>query len=112
MFVGGEFYYDSAWLRGEPTLSTEKMTFLNGGKACLIVISEYLLDHGIKKILLPSYLCPTIVNTLERCGLACEYYQVNPDFSIDLDDLAQKVHRPAGSLFHQLFRFHPSTGGS
>ena len=108
MFVGGEFYYDTFWLRDKPTLSTENMTFLNGGKACLIVISDYLLDHGVKKILLPSYLCPTIVTTLEHCGLACEYYQINPDFSIDLDDLAQKaINHQAVYLINYFGFIHP-----
>jgi hypothetical protein len=108
MFVGGEFYYDTYWLREEPTLPTEDMIFLNGGKACLIVIGEYLLDHGIKKILLPSYLCPTIVTTLEHCGLTCEYYQVNPDFSINLDDLAQKASNHRSVYFINYFGFtHP-----
>ncbi len=108
MFVGGEFYYDTFWLLDRPTLSTENMIFLNGGKACLIVISDYLLDHGVKKILLPSYLCPTIVTTLEHCGLVCEYYQVNPDFSIDLDDLSQKAGSHQAVYFINYFGFfHP-----
>ena len=84
MFVGGEFYDDPRWQLDRPTISTKDMTFLNGGKACLIVIGDYLLDHGINKILLPSYLCPSIVTPLERCGLTCDYYQINPDFSINL----------------------------
>ena len=110
MFVGGEFYYDTYWLRDRPTLSTENVVFLNGGKACLIVISDYLLEHGVKKILLPSYLCPTIVNTLEHCGLACEYYQINPDFSIDLDDLSEKAINHQAVYFINYFGFiHPPT---
>ena len=108
MFVGGEFYADTRWLVGKPTISTEKMTFLNGGKACLIVMGDYLRDHGIKKILLPSYLCPTIVTTLEHCGLTCDYYQINPDFSIDLDDLTQKGMNHQAVYFINYFGFlHP-----
>lgn len=108
MFVGGEFFYGTYWLQDKPTLSSENMVFLNGGKACLIVIGEYLLDHAVKKILLPSYLCPTIVNTLEHCGLACEYYQINPDYSIDLDDLAQKAITHQAVYFINYFGFlHP-----
>lgn len=91
MFVGGEFYNDARWMRDKPTITTEGLTFLNGGKACLIVISDHLREHGIEKVLLPSYLCPTIVNTLERCGITCDYYQVNPDLSIDLHDLERKA---------------------
>lgn len=109
MFVGGEFYYEPNWIANQPTISTQNMTFLNGGKACLIVISDYLIDHGIKKILLPSYLCPTIVTTLERCGLICEYYQINSDFSIDLEDLTQKVIRHTAVYFINYFGFlHPA----
>ena len=74
MFLGGEFYSDPRWLTAAPTLSTEGLYFLNGGRACLTVIAAYLLDHGIDRILLPSYLCPSIVVTLERAGLLCEYY--------------------------------------
>jgi len=89
MFVGGEFFYDDLWQTDQPVISTGGMTFLNGGKACLIVICEFLRDHGIDRLLLPAYICPTIVNTLERCGLACAYYPVRPDLSIDLAALAQ-----------------------
>jgi hypothetical protein len=109
MFVGGEFYYDTRWIAEKPTISTENMTFLNGGKACLIVVSGYLRDHGIKKILLPSYLCPTIVTTLERCGLTCDYYQIKSDFSIDLDDLDQKVVNHQGVYFINYFGFLHAT---
>ena len=108
MFVGGEFYFDTRWLADKPTISTENSTFLNGGKACLIVISDYLLAHGIKKVLLPSYLCPTIVSTLEHCGLTCDYYQINPDFSINLDDLDQKAANRQAVYFINYFGFlHP-----
>ena len=109
MFVGGEFYYDTRWFVDKPVISTDKTTFLNGGKACLIVIADYLLDHGIDRILLPSYLCSTIVTTLERCGLTCDYYQVNPDFFIDLDDLDQKIANHRAVYFINYFGFlHPT----
>lgn len=107
MLVGGEFYEDSFWLRNKSTLSTDGLSFLNGGKACLLVIGSALLDHGIKKILLPSYLCPSIVNPLEQCGLTCEYYQINPDFSIDLADLAEKAPHHQAVYFINYFGFSP-----
>ena len=105
MFVGGEFYNDNRWLLEKPTISTLNMTFLNGGKACLIVIAAYLLDHGINKLLLPSYLCPTIVTTLEHCGLSCNYYQINSDFSIDLIDLTHKLADHQALYFINYFGF-------
>ncbi|MBA4420783.1 MAG: hypothetical protein C0391_06520 [Anaerolinea sp.] len=91
MFVGGEFYYDQHWKAEKPSLSTDGMLFLNGGTACLVVICAYLLDHGIRKMLLPSYLCPSIVSTLEHCSMQYGYYRVNRDLSMDVNDLAEKV---------------------
>ncbi len=105
MFVGGEFYYDNSWLAEKPGTDTRAMTFLNGGKACLMVISDYLLDHGINKILLPSYLCPTILNTLENCGLTYGFYQVRPDLSIDLEDLICQSREYRGVYFINYFGF-------
>ncbi len=108
MIVGGEFFYDARWRVDVPAISTGGMTFLNGGKACLIVISEYLLSHGIGRVLLPAYLCPTIVNTLESCGLACDYYRVRPDFSIDLESLASKSGHHRAVYFINYFGFFHS----
>jgi dTDP-4-amino-4,6-dideoxygalactose transaminase len=108
MFVGGEFYEDPRWLAHKPTISTENMLFLNGGKASLTLISEFLLDHDIYQILLPSYLCPTIITTLENYGLDFEYYQVNLDFSIDLEDLAQKSKSHRAVYFINYFGFYHS----
>lgn len=108
MFVGGEFYYDQRWQQDKPTLSTEKWHFLNGGRACLAVIGDYLVDHDIHKILMPSYLCPTILDALERCGLDHGFYQVNEDLSIDLDDIAQKAGAYKAVYFINYFGFlHP-----
>jgi hypothetical protein len=105
MFVGGEFYKDARWLKDKPTINTEGMTFLNGGKACLIVISAYLRAQGIDNILLPAYLCPTIVDTLERCGLTCTYYRANRDLTIDLQDLVRKAGRQQAVYFINYFGF-------
>jgi hypothetical protein len=91
MFVGGELYNEERWLTNKRTLTTDGMYFLNGGMACLIVISDFLLDHKIRSILLPTYLCPSIVNIFEHQGLVCDYYQVNQDLSVDLDDLRRKL---------------------
>lgn len=107
MIIGGEFYEDTRWRMDTPTISTKNMVFLNGGKACLLTIGACLLDHNIQKILLPAYLCPSIVNPLEQSGLTCDYYQVNPDFSIDLDDLASKVINNHAVYFINYFGFLP-----
>lgn len=105
MWVGGEFYYDDRWQLDEPVLYTAGMTFLNGGKACLIVIAAYLHSQGVERILLPAYLCPTIVNTLEGCGMHCGYYPIRPDLTIDLDDLEIQLNGHKAVLFINYFGF-------
>jgi len=83
------------------------MYFLNGGKACLTVIGDYLRDHGIERILLPAYLCPTIVTTLAGCGVRCDAYRVNEDLSIDLEDLGRKAGGYRAVYFINYFGFSP-----
>ncbi len=105
LFVGGEFYTDDQWLTTSRTINTDGMYFLNGGKACLILIADFLRAHDIHQILLPAYLCPSIITTLEKQGLQCSYYLVQPNLSIDLSDLAKKVHTHRAVYFINYFGF-------
>ena len=111
LFVGGEFYYDNQWKTELPSFPSEGTVFLNGGKACLIVICDYLRDHGIHQVLLPAYLCPTIVDTLESCGLHCDYYNVSTSFTIDTNDLEHHLREKQAVYFINYFGFShsPST---
>jgi hypothetical protein len=112
MFVGGEFYYDESWLLDSPALDVQGSTFLNGGTACLLVIADYLLDHGIRRVLLPSYLCPSIVTTFEYRGLDCGFYLVNEDLSLDLQDAARKAESCRAFLYINYFGFSHSPEAS
>jgi hypothetical protein len=105
MFVGGEFYYDGCWLLDKPVISAASMHFLNGGRACLQIISDYLVGQGIERIILPSYLCPSILPPLERAGLSYDYYQVNEDLSIDLENLSKKAPGYKAVYFINYFGF-------
>jgi hypothetical protein len=108
MFVGGEFYYEDKWLSSAPTITTDGMYFLAGGQACLMVIGGYLRAQGIERVLLPSYLCPSILTALGHCGLAFDFYRVNEDLSIDLDDLARKAAAHRALYFINYFGFLPA----
>ena len=108
LFVGGEFYYDKRWQAERPTDPSNGALFLNGGKACLMLICAYLRDRGIQRVLLPSYLCPTIVDTLEARGMNCDYYAVGADFSIDTQDLEQHLAENQAVYFINYFGFSPN----
>jgi dTDP-4-amino-4,6-dideoxygalactose transaminase len=107
-FVGGEFYDDPGWFLDEPALPVENAYFLNGGRASLAVISDYLLDHGIHRILLPAYLCPSILDVFQQHRLEWDFYRINQDLSIDLTDLKEKVKNTQAIYFINYFGFpHP-----
>ena len=108
MFVGGEFYYEDRWLMDKPVIATGQMTFLNGGKACLTLICDYLIDHQVDRILLPAYLCPTIVQTIDSAGLRFDFYQVNEDLSVNLEDLSHKIADYPAAYLINYFGFHHS----
>lgn len=93
MFVGGEFYDDLRWVVQSSALNTDGLYFLNGGRASLTVIADYLLSVGITSILLPTYLCPSILDVLDQKGLGYSFYQVNRDFSIDLENLEVQAQK-------------------
>jgi hypothetical protein len=105
MWVGGEFYYDDRWQVEAPVIDTAGMTFLNGGKACLIVIADHLRSLGVDSILLPAYLCPTIVDTLESRGMRCAYYPICVDLSLDLDALDRLCRSTKAVFFINYFGF-------
>jgi dTDP-4-amino-4,6-dideoxygalactose transaminase len=105
MVVGGEFYYDGRWTLDTPIVETRELSFLNGGKACLIVICKYLLAQGIDTLLLPAYLCPSILSIIRSCGMKADFYRVLPDFSIDVTDLTCKAIGHKAIYFINYFGF-------
>ncbi len=79
-----------------------------GVRHAWLVIGDYLFSHGITKILLPSYLCTSIITALESKGISCAFYQVNEDLSINLDDVVQKIDGHQAFYFINYFGFlHP-----
>lgn len=108
LFVGGEFYDDNCWKTDRVYCPADGAVFLNGGKACLTVISNYLRDHKITRVLLPTYLCPTISDAFEAGGLGCDYYRIRSDFSIDLPDLVRRLESHQAVYFIHYFGFPPA----
>jgi hypothetical protein len=105
MYVGGEFYYDGKLSIATPTLSTGGGYFLAGGKACLIVISDFFRQMDIQKILLPAYLCPEILDTFLSLGMEWDLFPIRPDLSLDLATLAQMMSRHTAVYFINYFGF-------
>jgi hypothetical protein len=86
-FIGGEFWYDPRYETNAVNIPARGMTYLNGGEAALRLICDYLISHGVREILIPSYVCSTLVDAFERYGLPYTFYSIQDHFRIDLDNL-------------------------
>lgn len=88
-FIGGEFWYDKMII-GEQKKELPGI-FLGGGQSCLYLICEYLKKRKIKKLLLPDYLCPAILDSFDRQGISYDFYGINEDFSLDTEKINQQL---------------------
>lgn len=104
--IGGEHIYDPAWLLPErvhlPGL------FLAGGRACLRLIAQSLRAQGIRRILIPEYICSAVPSALRREGLACSPYPLDDHLQPQLEDLHQRALRTGALLFVNWYGFPPS----
>lgn len=86
-FVGGEFWYDPRYQTDSVKIQAREMTYLNGGEAAIRLICDYLISHGVREILIPSYVCSTIVDAFDRYGFTYTFYTIQDNFRIDLANL-------------------------
>ena len=109
LFVGGEFYEDHRWVSDTPVNVPDNQYFLNGGRACLRVICNYLTTNHQERVLLPSYLCPSIMDIFGKFGLQFHFYNVNKDLSLDLQDIEEKSRSVDAIYFINYFGFQHKT---
>jgi len=92
-YIGGELEINPAELTfkwSEPNKAfLEKYTFYSSGRDALKAILNNI--KPIKKVLLPSYLCPSILQPFKEIGLKYDFYKINKDFSIDENYLFRKL---------------------
>lgn len=43
------------------------------------------------KVLIPAYHCLAMVYPVQWCGATCDFYQINPDLSVDLADIQRRI---------------------
>ena len=70
----------------------------NQGREAIVAGINALRPKDKCKILLPSYLCESIVTAVKYAGIKYDYYKINEDFSIDLDSL-DEMSRSSSIVF-------------
>jgi len=109
--IGGEPWFDTNLLNHSLNqLEQVRGTFLSGGQSSLNFIVKNLQVKEDEIILLPSYLCPTIIQNLERHHARFLFYAVNSDLSINLSDLEAKIgkNKVKAVFFIDYFGFYHS----
>lgn len=101
MPIGGEPFYSPFKLISLPKNNIRNyflerfpgkhLTYTYGGYYSLRVILQHLKLSKDEKVLLPSYMCPTILYPLKELGIQYEFYKVNRNLQIDLGDLSKRV---------------------
>jgi perosamine synthetase len=72
-------------------LDAGKTVFVTSGR---VAIALALLEMKIgknDKVLLPSYHCSSMIEPIVIAGADPVFYKINPDTSVDLDDIAKKI---------------------
>ena len=77
------------------------------GRTGIKLVLTTIRERENQSVLLPSYLCPSILLPCEECQAKITYFAINEDLTVDLEDLGDKVRRmrPDVILFIDYFGF-------
>ena len=102
--TGGEMEFDlSATGRPKVNSLTDLGTSHASGRAALYAILMALSRKGINNILLPEYICPTVVTTVTAAGFTYRYYRIDEEFRPDINDVAAKADDASAVLVVNYF---------
>lgn len=90
--IGGEFWYQNQLQDNEIENNIDdSATLLSGGMSAIqYIINDISFDED-EVILLPTYLCPTIINSIEKLGIRYKLYEVTEKLSINIDDINKLI---------------------
>lgn len=100
MELGSEFELDISNLRNtEDTifqyLSQYNTIYMDSGRSASAVLNMVLASGTI---LLPSYICESVIKVYKK-QFKVDFYRVRKDFTIDLEDLGQKLNENVTAVY-------------
>ncbi|WP_026491178.1 aminotransferase class I/II-fold pyridoxal phosphate-dependent enzyme [Butyrivibrio sp. XPD2002] len=69
------------------------MACFDSGRSALKHLASFLMED--EEILLPEFICESVINCFNKVN----FYKVNKDFSIDVDDLKEKIGNKTKAIF-------------
>ena len=92
--IGGEQWFDiELFDKRVNNFQNIEAVFLMGGQSAIRFILEDIEIKYDEYILMPSYLCPSILHHIKKLKIKYEFYKINKDLSIDLEDIKEKVSK-------------------
>lgn len=71
----------------------------NGRTASVYAMKHCAEKMKGKKVLLPDYLCLSVISAAEWAGVSYDFYRVKANLEIDLDDLIAKLDDTVGMIY-------------
>ncbi len=117
-FIGGEcFYYPSIIFKKkkfdlDSYLNKKYLKkyfyYTGGGYYSIFQIIKEIEFENNQEILLPSYLCPTILIPFKKRHIRYNFYRINKNLEIDTNDLKKKINKNIKAVFFiNYFGFPP-----
>jgi len=92
--IGGEHWFDIQLFNNKlDNLKNTEAVFLRGGQSAIRFILEDMDIKPDEYILIPSYLCPNILYNFIMLNIKYEFYKINKDLSIDINDIEAKMKK-------------------
>jgi dTDP-4-amino-4,6-dideoxygalactose transaminase len=107
--IGGEFWFQKELFNEKiDNFKNAEAMFLDGGQSSLHYIYKGLSLAKDEYILMPSYLCPSMIIGLERLNINYDFYNINKDLSIDTNSIDElmKDKKIRAVLFVNYFGFY------
>lgn len=109
MEIGSEFWLEDTWVNDDPAGQigqTGEIKWLNkfgnivltlsGRDAIFLLLQE--IKPRVKTVLLPAYICDSVIMPFVRRGYHCCFYDINEDLSPILDTI--NINEEIGIFFH------------
>lgn len=98
-YIGGEFWFSPDIFTLKKTAHFDEAIALFGGQSAISYIIENLKLSKDDVVLLPSYLCPTILIPFENRKVKYDFYLVDENFKIDIDFLKKKINNAVKAIY-------------
>lgn len=87
-------------LRCDPNNLYHRQVLTNTGRTATIYLLEHCMKFGEDDVLLlPDYLCLSIIVSVEAPHVKYRFYRINRDLSIDMEDLTSKLDEHVKGIY-------------